>query len=217
MSKTMAGPPKISKTQTMLSKFFLKVTGWKVEGSVPNIPKFVAILAPHTSNWDLPFILAVMYVLSVRLNWFGKKEIFRWPVGVVFKWLGGIPIERSTRQNMVQQTAQTIQRHEQIIVGLSPEGTRSQTGYWKTGFYYIAHEAQVPIVFAYLDYARKVGGFGPVMETTGDIEADMKIIREFYSGITAKYPHEAGEIAIRPPTADHRPPTADHRPQTTDR
>jgi len=186
----------------VLSKLFLKVTGWKVSGSVPDIPKFVLILAPHTSNWDLPFMLAVMYASGVRLNWFGKKEIFRWPVGGVFKYLGGIPIERSTRQNMVQQTAQSILRHEQIIVGLAPEGTRSQTGYWKTGFYYIAHEAQVPIVFAFLDYARKVGGFGPMMETTGDINADMKIIREFYSGITAKYPQEAGEIAIRPRVAD---------------
>lgn len=201
MSKTTVGPQKISKTQTVLSKFFLKVTGWKVEGSVPDIPKFVVILAPHTSNWDLPFILAIMYVLGVRLNWFGKKEIFRWPVGCLFAWLGGIPINRSTRQNMVQQTAQKIQGYEQIIVGLSPEGTRSQTGYWKTGFYYIAHEAQVPVAFAYLDYARKVGGFGPMMETTGDIEADMKIVCEFYSDITAKYPHKAGKIAIRPQAA----------------
>ncbi|MEA3350615.1 MAG: lysophospholipid acyltransferase family protein [Chloroflexota bacterium] len=203
MSKTTVGPQKISKTQTVLSKFFLKMTGWKVEGRVPDIPKFVVILAPHTSNWDLPFILAIMYVLGVRLNWFGKKEIFRWPVGGFFKWLSGIPIDRSTRQNMVQQTAQKIQGYEQIVVGLSPEGTRSQAGYWKTGFYYIAHEAQVPIVFAYLDYARKVGGFGPMMmETTGDIEADMKMIRGFYNGITAKYPHETGEIAIRPRVVD---------------
>lgn len=198
MRKTTVGPQKISKPQTALSKLFLKMTGWKVEGSVPDIPKFVVILAPHTSNWDLLFILAVTYVLGIKMNWFGKKEIFHWPVGSFFKWLGGISVDRGSHQNMVQQTAQTIQRHEQIIIGISPEGTRSQTGYWKTGFYYIAHEAQVPIVFAYLDYARKVGGFGSVMETTGDIEADMKIIREFYSGITAKYPHEAGKITIKP-------------------
>ena len=201
MSEARVVPPRINKILTLLSKFFLKMTRWKVEGGTPDIPKFVGILAPHTSYWDLPLILAVMYVLGVKINWFGKKEIFRWPVGGFFKWMGGMPIDRSSRQNIVQQTARMIQAHEQIIVGITPEGTRSKTRYWKTGFYYIAHEAKVPIVLAYLDYARKVGGFGPVIETTGDIEADMKVIHEFYSGITAKYPQKVGEVAIRPRAA----------------
>lgn len=165
---------------------------------MPGLSKFVMILAPHTSNWDLIIVLAVMYTLGIKFFWFGKKEIFHWPVGGFFKWLGGIPINRGSRQNMVRQTVEIIQSREQIIVGVAPEGTRSKSKYWKTGFYHIAHQAQIPIVFAFLDYACKVGGFGPVMETTGDIEADMKIIRGFYSGITAKYPHEVGEIAIRP-------------------
>lgn len=165
-------------------------------GSVPDLPKFVLVLAPHTSNWDLPFILAVMYGLGLKINWFGKKELFPWPIGGVFKRLGGIPIDRSSRYNVVQQTAQTIREREQIVMGIEPEGTRSQSGHWRTGFYYIANLAQVPIVFGYLDYARKVGGLGPVMHTTGNIEADMKVIREFYSGITAKYPHKVGGIIV---------------------
>lgn len=198
MSEARAIPLRSNKILNLLSKFYLKVMGWKAEGGVPDIPKFVGILAPHTSNWDMPLILAVMYALGIKINWFGKKEIFRWPVGCFFKWLGGIPIDRSSRQNIVAQTARLILAHEQIIVGITPEGTRSKTGYWKTGFYYIAHEAKVPIVLAYLDYVRKVGGFGPAMETTGDIEADMKVISEFYSGIPAKYPRKVGEVAIRP-------------------
>ena len=196
MSKSGIGPPRIRKIQTLLGILFLAITGWKVAGSVPDIPKFVLVLAPHTSNWDLPFILAVMYGLGLKINWFGKKELFPWPVGGVFKWLGGIPIDRSSRQNMVQQTAQMIWEREQIVVGIAPEGTRSQSRHWSTGFYYIANLAQVPIVFGYLDYARKVGGLGPAIHTTGNIEADMKVIREFYSGITAKYPHKVGEIIV---------------------
>jgi len=196
MNESGIGPPRIRKIQTLLGILFLAVTGWKVAGSVPDLPKFVLVLAPHTSNWDLPFILAVMYGLGLKINWFGKKELFPWPIGGVFKRLGGIPIDRSSRYNVVQQTAQTIREREQIVMGIAPEGTRSQSGHWRTGFYYIANLAQVPIVFGYLDYARKVGGLGPVMHTTGNIEADMKVIREFYSGITAKYPHKVGGIIV---------------------
>jgi 1-acyl-sn-glycerol-3-phosphate acyltransferase len=197
MSKSGIGSPRIHKIQVLLGILFLTVTGWKIEGVVPDIPKFVAILAPHTSNWDLPFILAVLYGLGLKINWFGKKELFTWPIGGAFKWLGGIPIDRSSRQNVVHQTAQTMQESEQFVVGIAPEGTRSQISHWNTGFYHIASLAQVPIVFGYLDYARKVGGFGPMIHTTGNIEADMKVIREFYSSITAKYPHKVGEIKVR--------------------
>ena len=196
MSKSGIGPPRIHKIQALLGILFLAVTGWKVAGSVPDISKFVLVLAPHTSNWDLPFILAVMYGLGLKINWFGKKELFVWPIGCVFKWLGGIPIDRSFRQNVVQQTVQTIRECEQIVMGIAPEGTRSQSRHWSTGFYYIAGLAQAPIVFGYLDYARKVGGLGPVMHTTGNIEADMKVIREFYSGITAKHPQKVGKIIV---------------------
>ena len=198
MKKTLLGPPTANKLQRLSGSVFLKMTGWEVEGHVPEQSKYVLVLAPHTSNWDFPFILAALYALGIRFYWFGKKEIFRWPVGGLFKWLGGIPIHRGSRQNMVRQTVEIIQSREQIIIGVSPEGTRSNVQYWKTGFYHIAHQAQIPIVFAFLDYDRKVGGIGPTMNPTGDIEEDMKTVRQFYSGITAKYPHQVGRIAIKP-------------------
>ena len=198
MNKLLLGPPLANKFQNLIGLSFLKLTGWEAVGPVPDTPKFVMLLAPHTSNWDLLFILAVLYVLGVKFFWFGKKEIFRWPVGGFFKWLGGIPIDRSLQQNMVQQIVETIQSREQIIVGVSPEGTRSNVKYWKTGFYYIACQAQIPIVFAFLDYGRKVGGLGPVMTPTGDIEVDMKIFRQFYGGITAKHPDNFGGIVVKP-------------------
>jgi 1-acyl-sn-glycerol-3-phosphate acyltransferase len=198
MKKTLIGPPTANKFQKLLGISFLKLVSWQAVGDVPDIPKFVVILAPHTSNWDLLFILAVLYALGIKFYWFGKKEVFRWPVGIFFKWLGGIPIDRGSRNNMVQQTVKIIQSQEQIIVGVSPEGTRGNTKYWKTGFYHIAHEAQIPVVFAFLDFSRKVGGLGPIMNTSGDIDEDMKTIRKFYKDITAKYPHEVGYISIKP-------------------
>jgi 1-acyl-sn-glycerol-3-phosphate acyltransferase len=173
--------------------------GWKTEGDIHVLPKkFVAILAPHTSNWDLIFILGVIFAIGLKVNWFGKKEAFRWPLGGLLRRLGGIPIERSTRQNMVQQTVKLMRSREQVIVGMTPEGTRANTAYWKTGFYHIAHQAEVPIAFAFLDYDRKVGGIGPLMATTGDIEEDFKEIRGYYKGVIAKYPECVGEIAIKP-------------------
>jgi 1-acyl-sn-glycerol-3-phosphate acyltransferase len=179
--------------------WFLALTGWKAEGDLHILPKkFVAILAPHTSNWDLIFILGVIFALGLKVNWFGKKEAFRWPLGGILKRLGGIPIERSTHQNMVQQTVELIRSQERVVVGITPEGTRSNAKYWRTGFYHIAHQAAVPIIFAFLDYGRKVGGLGPRMETTGDIEEDLKVIRGYYKGITAKYPESVGEVAIKP-------------------
>jgi 1-acyl-sn-glycerol-3-phosphate acyltransferase len=140
MKKSLLSPPKANKFQSLIGLCFLKLTEWEAVGNVPDRPKFVMLLAPHTSNWDLFLILAILYSLDFKFYWFGKKEIFRWPVGSFFKWLGGIPINRGLRQNVVQQTVEIIQAREQIIVGISPEGTRSNTKYWKTGFYYIASQ-----------------------------------------------------------------------------
>jgi len=198
MKKTLIGSPTVNKFQKLLGISFLKLVSWEAVGDIPDFPKFVMILAPHTSNWDLLFILAVLYALGIKFYWFGKKEIFRWPVSGFLNWLGGIPIDRDSRKHMVQQTTGIIHSREQIIVGIAPEGTRSKTKHWKTGFYHIAHQTQIPIVFAFLDYDLKVGGFGPIMNPTGDIKEDIKTIRQFYSEITAKYPENVGDIAIKP-------------------
>ncbi len=198
MKITSLSHPKGNNFQRWLSLNFLKLIGWRADGKVPDVPKFIMILAPHTSNWDLLLILSILNVLGIKFYWFGKKEIFRWPVRGFFEWLGGIPIHRGLRQNMVQQTTEIIQSREQIIIGISPEGTRSKTKYWKTGFYRIAYQAGIPISFAYLDYARKTGGLGPTIHPTGEIEEDMKLIRQFYGEITAKYPEKVGDIALKP-------------------
>jgi 1-acyl-sn-glycerol-3-phosphate acyltransferase len=118
----------------------------------------------------------------------GKETIFRKPFKKFFKWLGGIPIDRSKSYNVVAQSIQQFKESENLILAIAPSGTRKRVKKWKTGFYHIAKGANIPISLGFLDYRRKVGGFGPLLYPTGDFGADMKIIREFYAGVTGKHP-----------------------------
>ena len=171
-----------------LSIAFLKCTGWKVEGTLPpNGQKSVLIAAPHTSNWDLPYTLMVAFSLRLNVYWMGKHQLFRFPFRGIMMWLGGIPVTRETKNNVVAASVAAIQAADgplQLIV--PPEGTRNHNRYWKTGFYYIAVGAQVPIVMAYMDYQRKISGLGPVFQPTGDLEADMLAIKAFYAPFKGK-------------------------------
>jgi 1-acyl-sn-glycerol-3-phosphate acyltransferase len=142
----------------------------------------VLIAAPHTSNWDLPYTLMVAFHLRLNIYWMGKASIFRWPFRGVMMWLGGIPVVREKSNNLVAASVEALRAAApplQLVV--PPEGTRSRTRYWKTGFYYIATGAGVPIVMAYMDYANKRSGLGPVFTPTGDIERDMEAIKAFYA------------------------------------
>ena len=198
MNYTIFDTPVVNTLARMFSLFMLKLTGWKLEGKMPDIPKFVVIAAPHTSNWDLPYTLFFAFALNAKIYWMGKDALFRWPFGGVFKWLGGIPIDRSKSNSVVDTIIEALRKNEELILAVSPSGTRSKVAYWKTGFYHIANGANAPVVLGFLDYRRRAGGIGPVVYPTGDIEEDMKIIREFYSGITGKYPDKAiGTAAVR--------------------
>ena len=192
MHKTIFDTPIVNTVLRGLSIVFLKLAGWKVEGSLPsNAKKSVLIAAPHTSNWDLPYTLMVAFVLRLNPYWMGKESLFKPPFRGIMMWLGGIPVRRESSNNLVGASAEAIQRADgplQLIV--PPEGTRSKARYWKTGFYYIAVGAQVPIVMAYMDYARKVSGLGPVFIPTGDIEADMVDIKAFYAPFKGKNPDQ---------------------------
>lgn len=180
-----------------VGKAFLKVLGWRLEGSVPDVPKYVFVAAPHTSNWDFLIFLAVTFASRMRCIWMGKDSLFRPPFGVLFTWLGGIPIDRSSSQSVVWQAVQAFQSREEIIMGISPEGTRKKTDHWKKGFYYVALGANVPLVFGFADYGRKVAGFGPTFMPTGDIQADMEIIRDFYKDIKGKFPENVSDIRVK--------------------
>lgn len=180
-----------------LGLMFLKFMGWRVEGEIPDIKKFVIIAAPHTSNWDFPITLAVAFALKMKIYWMGKAAIFCWPFAAAVRWLGGIPIDRSKSHNVVEQSIQAFHKLEKLILLVPPEGTRKKVSTWKTGFYHIARGANVPIVLGFLDYRRKVGGIGPIFHPTGHIEKDMQTIRAFYAAVTGKRPHQFGNAALR--------------------
>jgi 1-acyl-sn-glycerol-3-phosphate acyltransferase len=183
MHRTIFNTPGVSTALRAASRAWLKWAGWKVEGQLPpGAVKCVLIAAPHTSNWDLPYTLMVGFVLQLQLYWMGKSSIFRWPFGGLMRWLGGISVNREQSTNLVAASAAALQAASgsvQLVV--PPEGTRDAVRRWKTGFYYIALTAQVPIVLAYMDYERKISGLGPVFTPTGDIERDMLTIKAFYA------------------------------------
>jgi len=170
------------------SRIILVLTGWRAEGRLPPIPKFVLVGAPHTSNWDLPYTLLIAFALRAHIHWMGKEAIFRRPFKGFFKWLGGIPVRRSQSHNLVAQSIQQFKRNENLILTIAPAGTRKRVIRWKSGFYHIATGAAVPIVLGFLDYRRKVGGIGPVVYPTGDMAADMETIQAFYDGVIGKHP-----------------------------
>lgn len=190
MHRTIYTTPVINTLFRGLSVAYLKLTGWKVEGALdPSCVKSVFISAPHTSNWDFPNALTVSFALRLHVYWMGKSSLFRFPFGPVMRWLGGIAVDRTKANNLVQASARAIADADgpvQLLV--PPEGTRSKVRNWKTGFYYIAKEANVPIVLAYMDYKEKRMGIGPVFHPSGDLEADMAKIQAFYAPITGKHP-----------------------------
>ncbi len=192
MHRTIFDTPGVNTVLRWFSIGFLKATGWKIYGQLPaNGRKSVLIAAPHTSNWDLPYTLMVAFALRLNVYWMGKQSLFKAPFRGVMLWLGGIPIQRESSNNVVEASIAAIQNADgpvQLIV--PPEGTRSKARYWKTGFYYIALGANVPIVMAYMDYARKESGLGPVFEPTGNIEADMVTIQAFYAPFKGKNPDQ---------------------------
>jgi 1-acyl-sn-glycerol-3-phosphate acyltransferase len=194
MHRTIFTTPVVNTLLRGLSLAFLKLTGWKVEGSLPpDCPKCVLIAAPHTSNWDLPYTLMVGFALRLNLYWMGKESIFRPPLGGVMRWLGGISVDREKSTNLVAASVDALRAADgRVQLTVPPEGTRSKTRYWKTGFYHIAQGAQVPIVMAYMDYSRKVSGLGPVFHPTGDIERDMETIKAFYAPFKGKNPDQSG-------------------------
>jgi len=179
------------------SRAILKLIDWKVDVTLPKEKKLVLIGAPHTTNWDLPIGLLCFWSVSVQLTWVAKKQLFIGPFNYFFRALGGIPVDRSIRAGFIKQIAQQFDKHDEIIIGLTPEGTRSKTAYWKTGFYYIALEAKVPICLAYIDYPSRTIGFGKIIRPTGDINKDFEKINSFYQNRKGKYPKNQGSIKIR--------------------
>jgi 1-acyl-sn-glycerol-3-phosphate acyltransferase len=188
MHLTLFSTPVVNHVLRAGSLLFLRLNGWKVEGALPaSAQRCVLIAAPHTSNWDLPYTLMVGFALHLNLYWMGKASLFRWPFGALMRWLGGVAVDRARSSNLVAASAQALREADGLLqLVVPPEGTRGKARHWKTGFYFIALQAQVPIILAYMDYGRKVGGLGPVFVPTGDIDADMPEIKRFYAGVQGR-------------------------------
>ena len=180
----------------LLGQLVLSVFGWRKAGQVPSARNIVIIAAPHTTNWDFIFLLAAAYSFGISVNWLGKDSLFRSPLGPILRFLGGVPVDRSKRNNLVQSLSAQIEHGSGIALVIPPSGTRRKTEHWKSGFYRIAEAAQIPLVCGYLDYQKKEAGLGLSFLPT-DLSQDMNRIREFYEPIVGKYPESKSRIRLR--------------------
>jgi len=180
-----------------IGKSWLRLFGWKLQEEASLYKKFVLIGAPHTSNWDFPFTLATAYAMRVRISWLGKHTLFIPPWGWFMRKLGGIPVDRRKQQSLVMQLAEKFETSDELVLTLSPEGTRHKVDHWKSGFYHIAAQSRVPIGLGYLDYERKLCGVGMLVIPSNNVNEDMDKIRAFYRNIRGKHPHLESEPRLR--------------------
>jgi 1-acyl-sn-glycerol-3-phosphate acyltransferase len=192
-------PPDFSIVWSHFWNAIYNLFGWRVEGEpIPNYPKLIVIGVPHTSNWDFIVFLFTNFIARMKMNWLGKHTLFKPPFGWLMRALGGVPINRTTTRNAVDAVAEAFASQEKMVLILAPEGTRSYTENWKTGFYYMALKANIPILMGYVDYATKRTGFGPHFFPSGDIEKDFELIKAFYADKHPRFPEKQGPILPSP-------------------
>jgi 1-acyl-sn-glycerol-3-phosphate acyltransferase len=172
--------PEVNILLHYLARGILRLIRWDMEGALPDLPKMVLIAVPHTTNWDGLLLFLAMPYFRVRLRWMGKASLFWPPLGWLLRALGGIPIDRKAPQGAVRQLVVAFDRSERLALLITPEGTRKQVTRWKSGFYYIAQQAGVPVLLVYVDHARHTVGIGPAFNPSGDLEADLAQIQAFY-------------------------------------
>ncbi|MBK8984755.1 MAG: lysophospholipid acyltransferase family protein [Chloroflexi bacterium] len=169
------------------ARLTMRLFGWKIEGTVPNTDKMLIIGAPHTSNWDWILVMFTAYALGVRISWMAKHTLFKKPFGGIMRWLGGVAVDRRAKNGTVDQAISSFKEREKLVLCITPEGTRGKVREWRRGFYHIAQGADVPVVVAAFDYGRKSVRFGPTFKPSGDLEADLPIIKSFYDGVVARH------------------------------
>jgi 1-acyl-sn-glycerol-3-phosphate acyltransferase len=164
----------------------LALLRWRIEGELPDRAKFVIIAAPHTSNWDFIVGISAKFALGIEVAWLGKHTLFRGPLSAILRYWGGIPVDRSVSQRIVPQIVDTFRQRKAFVLAVAPEGTRKRVPDWRTGFWYIAHGAGVPVVPVAFDWPNRTIRIHPAMETTGDVHADVGSLRAIYSGIAGR-------------------------------
>jgi 1-acyl-sn-glycerol-3-phosphate acyltransferase len=190
--------PHVGPVRKLIGRAWLRAFGWRVEGSLPDATKAVFVAAPHTSNWDLPFTLAIAWTLGTNISWVGKENLFRPPFGAFMRALGGVSVVRGKSSNQVESIARAIRdQPDGVYLVIAPSGTRSKKDHWKSGFYRIAEQADVPLLLGFLDYEGKRGGLGPAMKPTGDVRVDMEAIRAFYADKFGKFRERMSDVRLR--------------------
>jgi len=179
------------------ARWLLGMLGWRIEGQRPDHRKCVLIAAPHTSNWDFPLMLAFAAAFDMKICWMGKHGLFYPPMGWIMAAVGGIPVLRDRGLRLSDAMVAELQARDDLILVVPAEGSRSRGEYWRSGFYHIARQAGVPVVPSYLDFAQKRGGFGPALEVTSDVSADMQKLRSFYAGMEGLYPGQFSPVRLR--------------------
>jgi 1-acyl-sn-glycerol-3-phosphate acyltransferase len=189
MKTTIFNTPIISLLLRFASNSIMRAAGWRVDGTLPDLSKYIIIGAPHTSNWDFILFLGIVFRLKINVSYMGKVELFRSPIGRFFYYCGGIPVDRSKSTGLVEQTVEACEKADHFILVIAPEGTRHGVKEWKRGFYHIAKGAGIPIVLAKVDGRHKTVHVGEVFYPTEDVEADMKVIQGAFKGL----------VGIKPP------------------
>jgi 1-acyl-sn-glycerol-3-phosphate acyltransferase len=175
-----AKPSLSSRLMWRLLGHLFRAKGWRVEGRAPDLPKFIVVGAPHTSNWDFVFFAGAVEQLGIDPSFIGKHTLFRWPLKRFMYDMGGMPVDRSKPGGYVRSVIRAFSQAQRMALVIAPEGTRSSTGKWRSGFYHIAMGAQVPLVPAWVDHARMAGGLGDPVVPTGDYRADMLRLLAFF-------------------------------------
>lgn len=170
-----------------LGRTLLRWSGWRFEGSLPDVPKLVIAVAPHTTNWDFVIGVLALWAMDVKISFLGKHTLFRGWFGRWMRSIGGIPVDRTQSHGVVGETVAAFNRVDRMVLAIAPEGTRQLDKGFKKGFLYIALAAKAPVLLAYFDFSRKVVGFGPLLVPSNDVESDMKQVLDFYRPIRGKY------------------------------
>ncbi|HYE00420.1 MAG TPA: 1-acyl-sn-glycerol-3-phosphate acyltransferase [Alphaproteobacteria bacterium] len=181
-----AVPRRGSRVMPALGRAVLALIGWRVEGNLPDLPKFIIIGAPHSSNWDFIAGMAVAFALDLKVTVLAKKQLFVGPLGAVMRFCGVVPVDRSAPHGLVGECVALLKGSERMVVGITPEGTRNPGPRWKMGFYHIALQSGVPIVPIGLDFGNRLLRIGAPLAASGDMDADMAVLGHFYIGMKGK-------------------------------